>query len=276
MGKNIWIGEILSNEEVQEDYFLMKIALPVSFVEPRPGQFVMVRVAGLNDPFLGRPLSIYSFRLRQSSAAMELLFRVVGKGTQVLAGLIKGSQLEIHGPLGEGYAIFPARGKAVFIAGGIGMAPLYMLARHLCQKLYFPPSQVSFYLGAQNIKGLVGLDRLERLHCNTHVCTDDGSCGRKALVTQAWEKDIKKYDPAQTVVYACGPNPMLKALAGIFSRHRFLCQVSLEERMACGTGACMGCSVAVRDRNGNQGYKRVCTDGPVFNLEDIIWSDSRI
>ena len=130
---------------------------------------------------------------------------------------------------------------------------------------------MSFYLGAQTAGAIVGLDKLSRLCYNLQICTDDGTLGRKSLVTQAFQKDIKKYDPAKTAVYACSPRGMLKALAGILELKKFPCQVSLEERMACGTGACMGCAVAVKDQQGNVAYKRVCSDGPVFDLEDVIW-----
>src|SRR5208337_4038445 len=103
MAANIYIGEILENEEIQEDCFLMKVKTAPSFENPLPGQFVMIRIAGLNDPFLSRPISIYSFSRGKNSCSIELLYRVVGKGTQILAGLIEGSQVEIHGPLGNGF-----------------------------------------------------------------------------------------------------------------------------------------------------------------------------
>jgi len=271
MAKDLYIGEILSNEEVQPKNFLMKIALPSSFADPLPGQFVMVRIAGLSEPFLGRPISVYSWRRRRSSAEIELLYRLAGKGTQIMAGLIGGSQLAIHGPLGCSYEVFPEKENIVFIAGGIGVAPLALLAQYLCKDVGHPPEQMNFYLGAQTSGSILGLDRLSKLCDNIHVCTDDGTLGRKSLVTQAFQKDMKKYHPGQTAVYACGPKAMLRALAGILKPAGFQCQVSLEERMACGTGACMGCAVAIKNQAEEFAYKRVCKDGPVFNLQDIIW-----
>jgi dihydroorotate dehydrogenase electron transfer subunit len=271
MAKNVYIGEILNNEEIQKDYFLMKVLLPDSFDEPLPGQFVMIRIAGLSEPFLGRPISIYSFTRGKSSLRIELLYRVAGKGTQILAGLIKGSQVEIHGPLGGSYPIFAQKKKVVFIAGGIGVAPLTLLAEHLCRKVCLPQEAMTFYLGAQTAEALVGLDKLSRLCYNIKVCTDDGTLGQKSLVTAAFQKDIKKFLPADTAVYACGPRGMLMALAGMLKESRFTCHVSLEERMACGTGACMGCVVAIRDKGSSFTYKRICADGPVFDLADVIW-----
>ncbi|MGV8059728.1 MAG: dihydroorotate dehydrogenase electron transfer subunit [Smithellaceae bacterium] len=271
MAKDIYIGEVLKNEEIQQDYFLMKVALPDSFDEPKPGQFVMIRIAGLSEPFLGRPISVYSYKKSKSAATVELLYRVVGKGTQILAGLIKGSQVEIHGPLGGSYAVSPEKENIVFIAGGIGVAPLSLLAQYLCKNVCIAPAQMSFYLGAQTAGAVVGLDKLKDLCYNIHICTDDGTLGQKSLVTSAFQKDIKKYNPSTTAIYACGPKPMMKALAGILGEGEFNCQVSLEERMACGAGACVGCAVAIKDKQGNVAYRRVCSDGPVFNLEDVIW-----
>ncbi len=271
MAKDIYIGEVLNNEEVAPQYFLMKIGLSVAFGEPLPGQFIMIRIAGLTEPFLGRPISIYSYRPGKSSVEIELLFRVVGKGTQILAGLIAGSQVEVHGPLGGSYEIYPEKENIVFIAGGIGVAPLSLLAQYLCETAGVKSGQMNFYLGARTAKEIVGLDRLASLCYYLQTCTDDGTQGRKAQVTRAFQKDMKKYDPARTAVYACGPRAMMKALKGILTNSGFHCQVSLEERMACGTGACMGCAVAIRDKSGNAAYRRVCTDGPVFDLADVVW-----
>ncbi len=270
MTKDIYIGEVSCNEELQINYFLMKLTLPPSFTEPLPGQFVMIRIAGLQDPFLSRPISIYSFSRSKSKCAIELLYRVVGKGTQILAGLIKGSQVEISGPLGGSYAIDPLKKNIVFIAGGIGIAPLSWLAQYLCRKKGLTGQTMTFYLGVQTAEAVVGLDRIQKLCYNITVCTDDGSLGAKALVTRIFQKDVKRYSPSNTIIYACGPKAMLQSLSTILSGE-YACQVSLEERMACGVGACMGCAVAIKDEKGGKIYNRVCADGPVFELKDVIW-----
>jgi len=270
MAGNIHIGEILKNEEVQADCFLMNIRLDASFATVQPGQFVMIRIAGLNDPFLSRPISVYSFSRAKKYCTMELLFRVVGKGTQILAGLIKGSQVEINGPLGNGFETGSVRKNIVLIAGGIGIAPLSMLTENLCRKAC-PSSTVTMYLGFQDASVAVGLDKLRKLCRDITVCTDNGTMGHKGFVTQVFQKDMKKFAPEDTSVFACGPREMLRALAKILNQGKFDCQVSLEERMACGTGACMGCAVAVRDGKGSFAYRRVCSDGPVFQCADIVW-----
>jgi len=270
MAKDIYIGEVSRNEEIQIDYFLMKVTLPLSFAEPLPGQFVMIRIAGLQDPFLSRPISIYSYTRGKSHCAIELLYRVVGKGTQILAGLIKGSQVEISGPLGGSYTIHPASKNIVFIAGGIGIAPLSLLAQYLCKAACHEADAMTFYLGAQTADAIIGLDDLRKYCHKIIICTDDGSRGSKSLVTHAFQKDIKKYAPADTAIYACGPKPMIRSLSKTLDA-KYFCQVSLEERMACGVGACVGCAVAIKDENGEKAYKRVCADGPVFDLHQIIW-----
>ena len=271
MAGKICIGEILENEEIQEDCFLMKVKVVSSFDDPLPGQFVMIRIAGLNDPFLSRPISIYSFSHGKSSCSIELLYRVMGKGTQILAGLIEGSQVEIHGPLGNGFEIQTVEKNIVFIAGGIGIAPLSLLIESLCRRTDCSPSSMTVYLGFQGASAVVGLDKLKKLCRSITVCTDDGTLGTKGFVTQIFQKDMKKFSPDNTSIFACGPKAMLKSLAKILDKSKINCQVSLEERMACGTGACMGCAVAVKDEKGALGYKRVCADGPVFNLQNIIW-----
>ncbi|PKN50781.1 MAG: dihydroorotate dehydrogenase electron transfer subunit [Deltaproteobacteria bacterium HGW-Deltaproteobacteria-13] len=271
MAANIYIGEILENEEIQEDCFLMKVKTAPSFQNPLPGQFVMIRIAGLNDPFLSRPISIYSFSRNENYCVIELLYRVVGKGTQIMAGLIEDSQVEINGPLGNGFNIQSVKENIVIVSGGIGIAPLSLLIEYLRQRDDCSSSEMIIYPGFQSASAVIGLDKMQKLCRNITVCTDDGTLGNKGFVTQIFQKDMKKYTPENTSLYACGPKEMLKALAKILHNTKFDCQVSLEERMACGTGACVGCAVAVKDKQGDPAYKRVCADGPVFNLTDIIW-----
>lgn len=269
MAKNIYVGEVFRNEEIQIDHFLMSIKLPAGFTEPLPGQFVMIRIAGLLDPFLSRPISVYSFNRSRTNCTMELLYRVVGKGTQIIAGLIKGSQVEICGPLGGSYTKAPSKKNIIFIAGGIGVAPLSLLAQNLCKTAGQDTEAMTFYVGAKTADAVVGLEQLRKYCYRIVVCTDDGSLGERSLVTKAFQRDIKKYAPAESAIYACGPRPMLRSLSTILTE-KYFCQVSLEERMACGVGACMGCAVAIKEDN-KMAYKRVCADGPVFDLQKVIW-----
>ncbi len=271
MAGNIYIGEVLENEEIQKDCFLMKIRVAPSFSNPQPGQFVMMRIAGLMDPFLSRPISIYSFSRNEYDCTLSFLYRVVGKGTQILAGLIEDSQVEINGPLGNGFALDPVKKNIVFISGGIGIAPLSLLIETLTRETDCSLPSLIMYPGFQSVSAVVGLEKMNKICHEIHVCTDDGTLGKKGFVTQIFQKDIMKFKPEETSVFACGPRGMLKALAKVLGKDGYRCQVSLEERMACGTGACMGCVVAVQDKKGAPVYKRVCADGPIFHLKDIIW-----
>jgi dihydroorotate dehydrogenase electron transfer subunit len=178
--------------------------------------------------------------------------------------------VEINGPLGNGFETQSVKKNIVFIAGGIGIAPLSLLTESLCRRVS-SSSTMNIYLGFQGDSAVVGLDKLKKYCRNITVCTDDGSLGASGFVTQIFQKDMRKFAPDDTSIFACGPKAMLKSLAKILNKNKFDCQVSLEERMACGTGACMGCAVAVKNKKGAFAYQRVCADGPVFNLKDIIW-----
>ncbi len=269
--KNVYIGEILKNEEIVQDCFLMRVALHVSFSDPVPGQFVMVRVSGIVEPLLARPFSIYSFERQNNSCALDILYRVLGRGTQIMAGLLNGTQVEILGPLGQGFEIKQNKKNIILAGGGMGVAPLTYLALHFNNYICSSLSSMYFYLGAQNAEALIGVDELKKLSCTAITCTDDGSIGEKGLVTQMLLKDLKKFAPDETIIYACGPRPMLEALAKILWQTKYSCQVSLEEKMACGVGACLGCAVPVKSKKSTPAYKRVCADGPVFDINEIVW-----
>jgi dihydroorotate dehydrogenase electron transfer subunit len=129
-------------------------------------------------------------------------------------------------------------------------------------------------MGAKTAGELVELDRLEHLCEDINVCTDDCSMGYHGFVTEPLEKDLKSFPIADTMIYACGPAAMIRRLAGLLEDHPVPCQVSMEERMACGLGACLGCAIAVRGQNGERQYKRVCKDGPVFDIRDILWDEA--
>ena len=269
MAGNIYIGTVLSNEAAGENFYWMRVRVAPLFETPVPGQFVMLRIAGLNEPFLSRPLSVYAFSRRGHDASVQFLYQAVGKGTQILAGLMRGSQVEINGPLGKGFRISDLRKNVVLIAGGIGIAPLSNLLETLAGRKSV--SSVTLYAGARERTALVGLQRAKRYCGRLCVCTDDGSAGRKGLVTEIFRRDMKKFKPEDTSIFACGPPAMLRALSEMLPKGEFDCQVSLEEKMACGTGACMGCAVAVKGADGAVAYRRVCADGPVFDPAEIVW-----
>jgi len=273
-GPSLVTGAVVRNAQCAPRHFLMALALPTSFATPAPGQFVMVRARELRDPLLGRPLSVHGFTRRETEAELELLYRVVGRGTALLARMAPGERLDVVGPLGTPFTIDEGRGTAVLIAGGIGVVPLVFLASHFSGRLE-GAGRLIFYAGARQADGLVGLQRLESIHAALRLSTDDGSRGMRCAVTELLARDLERFAPGDTMIYACGPFPMLLSLAALLEGRQLPCQVALEARMACGVGACLGCSVEVTAADGTPRYVRVCREGPVFDLRAVAWRQCR-
>ena len=245
--------KILSNIKVGDSYY--KMTLDASYIARHaiPGQFVQVRCSDGFDPLLRRPFSIHRLT---SNQGVEILYEVVGSGTEILSRKKKGEYLDVLGPLGKGFTL-PRSRAATIIAGGIGVAPLVFLAEALKKKNI----KTTVLIGAKT-KNLVLCEKdFKKLDFETHIATDDSSRGSKGFVSKLFKPETG------TMAYACGPNPMLKCIASMCKRKRIDCEVSLEEKMACGIGACLGCSVKVKSgRN-----KLACKDGPVFKATDLLW-----
>ena len=263
-------GTVVGNLPVAPGHYCLTIALPPGFATPVPGQFVMLRESGRLDPLLSRPLSIFDFKRNSSGTILNLLYRVAGRGTSLLAMLSEGHSLAVLGPLGRGFSIMPESKRVIFVAGGVGVAPLFYLLRAglLSQAAQIPSRR--FYLGARSADLLAGLEQLQGV-CELDLCTDDGSRGHRGPVTDLLQRDLPNdmETDLETVIYACGPMPMLHALSRVLSGRPIPCQISLEERMACGLGACLGCAVETLGPTGEKSYKRVCHEGPVFDLREI-------
>ncbi|MDO9528452.1 MAG: dihydroorotate dehydrogenase electron transfer subunit [Syntrophales bacterium] len=266
-------GKIIFNREIAKGHFLMSLnvsghfsSAEASFRGVTPGQFVMLRAKGRDVPFLRRPMSIYSLYPSAGDLIIELLYRVAGKGTFVISRLKPDDEIDILGPLGRGFDIFPHCKRVVLVAGGIGIAPLSFLGHYYGADTVNKPPQIICYVGAQRADLLVGLDRMDEICSDIRISTDDGSRGYHGLVTELFEQDITLYNSSDSVVYSCGPFPMIKSLAEILRNQAVPCQVSVEERMACGVGACLGCAISVKS-----GYRKVCKDGPVFDIHELVW-----
>jgi dihydroorotate dehydrogenase electron transfer subunit len=246
-------------EQLTADIFRLSVHGPRIAAVATPGQFVMVAVSDSLDPLLRRPLSIHR---RSSDGSIGLLFKVIGKGTEMLTHLRVGDTLDLIGPLGRGFDLAPA-GPVCLIGGGMGIAPLYFLAGQLARGGRNPQDD-HVLLGARNREEIGPLaDEFRALGYPVQVATDDGSIGHHGLIPELLPARL----PAARRVYACGPHPMMKAVAGQCRQADVSCQVSLETHMACGLGACLGC--AVSGAGGN--YVHVCQHGPVFNAGDIAW-----
>jgi len=261
---------ILSNIEAAPGHFLMTLAVSMAFRDARPGQFVMLRPAGRGFPFLGRPLGIYGLAENANGARIEILFRAAGRGTKVISTLCEGDRIEILGPLGNRFEIIPGMRTAVLVAGGIGIAPLVFLAERLSVNAPSEGVKTILYIGARDSESLLGIDRMRTFGAEIRVSTDDGSAGYRGPVTDLFRDDLTSFDASKTGVFVCGPNPMLKRMGEMIADHPVPCQVLMEERMACGMGACLGCTIEVRTPSGSE-YRQVCADGPVFDLRSIVW-----
>lgn len=238
------IFEIAENTALTAQVYRMRLVGDVSDITS-PGQFVNIRIAGL---YLRRPISVCDC----DACSVTIIYKLVGKGTEQMARMTVGEHLDVLTGLGNGYDMGRSGDHPLLLGGGVGVPPLYMLAR----KLRAEGKQVSVVLGFNTATEVFYEDEFRALGCAVTVTTADGSYGTKGFVTDAYPSDYSYF-------YACGPEPMLKAI----HRTSFTSgQMSFEERMGCGFGACMGCSCKTLTGN-----KRICKDGPVMEKEEILW-----
>ena len=256
---------VLYNTQVGSVYFRLGFVLPELARAVRPGQFVMVRTSDGPIPLLRRPFSVHKLIVEQEKrVGIELLYKVVGQGTRLLSQAKAGDMFDVLGPLGNGFFCPSTQPLHVFVvAGGVGIASLFYLSSFLagCQGV-----NQTVFLGGCAASDILCEKELRSLGIKVHVSTEDCSLGEAGLVTDALKKGLGAYGKPD-VIYACGPQAMLKAVGEIAVSHDVSCQVSLESAMACGFGVCLGC--AVEKAAGECGYLHVCTDGPVFDFTDV-------
>ena len=238
---------IRSNERIAPSVFRMEMEGDTSGIS-RSGQFVDIAIDGF---FLRRPISVCD----RTEGYLTIIYKVVGKGTAALSGMTSGDTLDVLTGLGNGYDCSSCRKKALLVGGGVGTPPMYLLAKELLSQ----GKDVTAVLGFNTENEIFLKKELEDLGAKVIVSTADGSYGTKGFVTDA----IRENGTDADYFYACGPKPMLKALCGALDIDG---ELSLEERMGCGTGICYGCTCMTA-----HGPKRICKDGPVFKKEDIIW-----
>lgn len=254
------LAEIIRAEELASDICRFTMKAPKIAVSSRPGQFVMVRVGDGLDPLLRRPFSIHQVA---EGGVLQVLFKIIGKGTQALAMLQPGQHMDLLGPLGRGFSIAENQ-QHCLIGGGIGIAPLLFLAKKILKKS--EPSSVKVLLGARTKDELAPLEEdFANMGLDVQVATEDGTLGKRGLVTDLMVQ-LHHGDPV--TVYTCGPHPMLQAVVQLCRSNKWNCQVSLEAMMACGLAACLGCAVLRPDL---RGYAHVCKDGPVFDADEVAW-----
>ena len=261
---------VVANEALGNGNFLLTFAEETIAGKMLPGQFFMVGMPG-SGILLRRPFSVCGLPGTFDDSpgdSLQVLYKVMGQGTQVLSGLGTGAALTVLGPLGNGFTVPGPEVTPVFVAGGIGSAPYPALTR-ACASAGCPPP-VMFY-GARSAADLPLLDWFGD-HCGElHTATEDGSAGEEGLVTGPLLRWLEGRDPTTYELIACGPDPMLHAIRNIAVPAGLRCQLSLEAHMACGFGVCIGCVVPTHGEDGEVEYTRICVDGPILQAEKLAW-----
>jgi dihydroorotate dehydrogenase electron transfer subunit len=250
-------AKIINNLPLNNKNRLLSTEPLEPIINTEPGQFYMIEVGNSCDPLLKRPFSY----LRKTSKGIQFLYTIRGRGTSLMKDFKQGQVINIIGPLGIGYPKPEESITPLLVAGGMGIASIFSLVEKLSKRAYV-------LFGAKSRDELFMLAELKDLVKKPVICTDDGSVGEKCTVADVLNNFFTSgiSSPGSSMIYACGPKPMLRAISKIAFEKGIKGYVSLEENMACGFGACLGC--AVRTING---YKRVCKEGPVFPMDEIVW-----
>jgi len=264
---NLADSKILWNRTLGDAYRCMGLATDAGYGAALPGQFVMVKIADGYAPLLRRPFSIH--RLIDDGrgvTGVELLYKMVGPTTCRMGALRPGDRINLLGPLGRGFSVPPGTHRVALAGGGIGIAPLVFLASSLVAAGLAPDS-IGIFLGGRSAEDLLCVDDFKALGLAVSTTTDDGSAGERGLVTEVLERTLAAGETQ--MVYACGPEGMLKGTAALAEKYAVACQVSIETMMACGMGACMGCAVKSKaDQDAK--CRHACLDGPVFDADRIV------
>jgi len=255
-------AELIQNRRLPHDNCLLTFRAPEIARETLPGQFVMAAPKThqvVPNPLLKRALAVYSL----DRGYLAVLVKAIGEGTLRLALMQPGHQANLIGPLGNGFDLTAARGKTNYlIVGGVGIASVYLLA----QKLKQQGDEVHLLYGARTAADLVMIEDFQAMGLPLFIATDDGSSGFKGFITAGLGDYMKSSGSSNFNFYTCGPEPMLRAVSALACAQGIPCQVSVEARMACGFGVCLGCSVSTHDGN-----RLACSDGPVFEARELIW-----
>jgi len=270
-------ARVLENVRTGSDGFIVRAAVPADHEMSRarilPGQFFMLRDPRAGFPFLSRPFSVLDYAVGSDGRVHELsfLFKVVGRGTAMLASLEPGSPLEVVGPLGNTWPD-PGPRRVVSVAGGIGIPPLYLELQH-ARRQGLSLARYTLIYGARSAGQLYLASEIEALGVRTNVSTEDGSAGRRGRV-DALLRDLLAAEPASALeIHACGPERMLEVVGGLAAEARVRCFLSLETFMGCGFGVCNACAVKVRDASRAEGFKyeRCCREGSIFDQSRLLW-----
>lgn len=254
-------AKIISNILISDKFGYMELECPTIAAEKTAGRFFMVSVSSSEqslDPILKRPFAICDI---VSDKVFSFLYMIVGRGTKLLTNCKEGEYLDIVGPIGNFFRL-EKNANVALVAGGIGIAPMVITAKRLKEC----GSNVTLFYGGRSEKDLIIRDKLESVCDSVVYTTEDGSFGEKGFVTSAFQEKVTEYKK----VYACGPNRMLMAVNSICDENNINIEVSLDEHMACGIGACLGCVIPIIENN-KKITKRCCVEGPIFNGSKVDW-----
>jgi dihydroorotate dehydrogenase electron transfer subunit len=281
------IVAVVKNQQLAGGHFLLNLYSPRQAQATRPGQFAMVRLLERRDVLLRRPMSIYDVKPGGAAQGrpgpgvspeiIQLLYKVVGQGTRLMAELKPGDQVGLLAPLGHGFfeeeylPVAKSVEEVLLVAGGIGIAALLLPARQISkaglrQRLFF---------GGRTGEDLVGIEDFESYVQGMTLATENGSKGHGGYVTEPLAQHLERHRRQKFLLMACGPWAMLRASVELARQFGHPCLVSMENRMGCGLGVCLGCSIRVAG-TGHAAYERVCTEGPVFQAEKVIWEREEI
>lgn len=271
---------IAENVCVARDTYRVRFECPEIARKIVPGQFLMLRLTGLNDPLLGRPLALYDTVCDSTDEpiGVDVVYLTVGKMTRRLAQCVAGDELDVWGPLGNGFPTIETE-HLIMVAGGIGQTPFVALGQEfLGKRKYGLPSRSlrsagrsTLCYGARSADYLAGVADFERAGIKVRLSSDDGSVGHHGFATEVLGQVLAETAGADRTVACCGPEPMMHAVAALCEREKTRCFVSLETPMACGIGICFSCVTRVRQPDGTWDYKRTCVEGPIFDARKIEW-----
>jgi dihydroorotate dehydrogenase electron transfer subunit len=251
--------QIVSNERNTDLYFRLVVCAPQIAPRVQPGQFAHLRILPMKDALLRRPFSIFQVE----GDTFSILYKAVGKGTEVLSRMRSGEALSAIGPLGHGFTVpHPGGETPLLVAGGYGMAAMYLLAQR-------SPQQGMVFVGGRRRVDILCEAEFRELGWDVRATTEDGSHGEKGLVTQPLIAELKR-GQADKKLFACGPTPMLKAVGQIAGEFNVPAELSMDEHMCCGVGVCLTCVIPVKAGDGWE-YQRTCTEGPVFDSRKVAW-----
>ena len=281
------IVAVIENRPLTGGHFLLDLHAPRQAQATRPGQFAMVRLLEHSDVLLRRPMSIYDVKPRALASRgaangnapeiIQLLYKIVGRGTRLMAMLKPGDQVELLAPLGHGFfeeeylPVAQSAAEVLHVAGGIGIAALLLPAR----KIFTAGIRQRLFFGGRTRDDLVGTEDFESYAEEIILATENGSKGHRGFVTAPLEKYLAAHPKGKFLLMSCGPWAMLRATVELAGRYGHPCLVSMENRMGCGLGVCLGCSIRV-EGTGHAAYERVCTEGPVFHAGHVIWEREEI